>query len=699
MYEVTIPLRPVPGNELGAPEEYFRIIRDEYAARYLDRLNIASTPANKADFMRYRMMEDCDMVGVWPDLRTSALADAIKIVPPLRQRIGDLADIDESDRSKWRQWYGHADPILVRPPDLGVSVGTMKLDLDDDDRNAGGTETGPAANFLDAAKAKAELAAELERVRVAGLAGTDVGKRVGAVNSRLDAERKERMKQELLSLKGKFIVPFACERPAKEGDMSGPSRRSELVVWSMQGPLTIAAPQEMLEEVLQPIRITLEDVKKNTSKWVDEQIPLDFLTSRKDEGLFDQVRATMKDPNVAKLTGLLAHLLHWVALMPLNSEGPHISESALQSLFVGIQELWSQFEKLYRDSKSGVSFVMPCLMLTIKRGMERCFEISYPTLMSNEMLQQQVLDSINTLLMRFFDPDCTYARFGKLDGEGKAIAITKRLDAIMASQGSTHTKRLHGRMFRATPLVKAVLGLMGTDGNSGTVVEPKTRVMMLQSEIGGCVPAGGMADPPQDRDRQRALLKAAMNRLKSEGSPRQPQSARRVQLPSGKAPQTPWSARGLGVASAMAAYRGPSASPAMGASMPAWTGAGSPSNVPSSPNPSASPKEHIEQGLPPVSLRVGDLVTVTKEGRMQGKLAVICDTRTHGNLRASSSGSKIEAVGLSVRMEEDDPKGRIKVYLASELEPVRKAPDPVARPLQFPRLSKVGKNSKHVSLT
>ena len=91
--------------------------------------------------------------------------------------------------------------------------------------------------------------------------------------------------------------------------------------------------------------------------------------------------------------------------MPLREDGPTLSESALQSLFVSIHQNWAQFEKLYRNTKTGVSFGLPCLMLTVKRGIERCFEISYPTLMSDEVLRQQVLDRINTLLMRLFDPD------------------------------------------------------------------------------------------------------------------------------------------------------------------------------------------------------------------------------------------------------------------------------------------------------
>lgn len=606
MYEVTIPLRPVADNEVGGPEDYFKVIREEYAARYLDLLNIASTPSNKALFMRYRMMEDCEVMGVWPDLRTSALADAIRIVPPLRQRIGDLEEIDESDKSKWRQWYGHADKIDVRAPDIGVSGSTIKLDMEEEEKNNGGADAGHGAGgtagggLSEASKAKAELAAELDRVRIAGAAGAaDVNKTSRNVTQRLDAERKERLKQELASLKAKFILPFACERPAKQGDLSGPSRTSELILWPMQGPLRIDAPEDMWEEVLQPIRLTLDEVKKNTSKFVDESLPLEFLTSRKDEGLWEQVRGTLKDGDVAKLTGLLAHLLHWVALMPMRSEGPQISESALQSLFVGIHEMWSQFEKLYRDSKIGVSFVLPCLMLTVKRGMERCFEISYPTLMSHEMLRQQVLDNINILLMRFFDPDGTYSRFGKFDGEGKAIALSKRLDAMMASQGSTHVKRLHGRMHRATPLVKAVLGLMGSDGNVGSVVEPKTRVM-LQSGVGAGPPGGGMAEPPQDKSRQKALLKAAMNRLPNwqrqrEGSPRQPASARQPGGPrrirQNSPPRSARAGPGAGTVSLEVTVPTTPGHATMASSGAAWSGAGSEA-VPTpvrSPGSSSSP--------------------------------------------------------------------------------------------------------------
>lgn len=539
MYEVTIPLRPVGENEVGLAEDYFKIIQDEYASRYLELLNIASTPANRANFIRYRFMDDCEIQGIWPDLRTSALADAIRIVPPLRQRIGDLAEIDEADRGMWAQWYGQADPINVKPPDIaGVGTAGGILDLENEDLEqatagagggvgnrtaaaaaagggaggAGGADGLPLQAAHSGPSIRAELAAELERVKQAGdkgLHGADLIKRHGG-NAKLDEERRERLKEELSTLKAKYILPFACERPAKES-----GRKSELVVWPMEGSLEVRnIPLDLHDEIFQPVRITLEDVRKNTIKFVDESMPLELLTSRKEPEIFGEVRVTLRDPDVARLTGLLAHLLHWVAIMPLRKAGPQLSESAMQSLFVAIHELWSQFEKYCRDSKLGVSFVLPCLMLTLKRGIERCFELSYPQMMANEVLRQQVVDRINTLLMRLFDPDGVYARFGKFDGSGKAILLSKRLDTMLASQGNTHVKRLCGRMHRSTPLVRAVLGSsVAAGGGKGFVADSKTRVMMLQSDLGGTVPTGSVVEPPRDKDRQCALLRAAMKRL------------------------------------------------------------------------------------------------------------------------------------------------------------------------------------------
>mmetsp|Transcript_84196 Transcript_84196/g.132977 ORF Transcript_84196/g.132977 Transcript_84196/m.132977 type:complete len:637 (-) Transcript_84196:72-1982(-) len=538
MFEVTIPLRPVKDNELGNPDDYFKIIREEYTARYLEMLNIASTPANKAEFMRCRMMDDCDMVGVWPDLRTSALADAVRIVPPLRQRIGDLSDLNESDKATMAQWYGQADPICVRPPDIDDSaLASLRLLMEEDDGSSCTADMSneipsPSAEIQSPVGRRAEFAAELERVRI-GAANVEATKRIGA--GRIDAEKKERLLEELASLKAKFILPYACERTPKEGSVSGASKKAELVAWPMNGPLVIDMPESMWHEALQPIRCTLEDVRKNTGKWIEDSMPLEFLTSRrfKDDVALNNVRATLKEANVARLIGLLAHLLHWLALMPVRKTGAQLSEQALQSMFVAIHEHWSQYEKLYRDSKWGVSFVLPCIVLTLKTGIERIFEISYPNVMSQEGLRQLVIDRINTLLMRLFDPDSAYSRFGKFDGEGKAILLSKKLDAMMKSAGSSHCKRLQARMHRSTPLVRAVIGFLGSEGQHGDIADTRTRMMLMQSDSS----PSSVVHPPQDKAQQAALYKAVRNRIPFQdksfititGESRLPLSARQSQ--------------------------------------------------------------------------------------------------------------------------------------------------------------------------
>jgi hypothetical protein len=379
---------------------------------------------------------------------------------------------------------------------------------------------------------RAEFAAELERVRNQA-ANAETTKRIGV--GRIDAERKERLREELVSLKAKFILPYACERPAKEGSIAGPSKKAELVVWPLHGSLVIDLPESMWSEALQPIRCTLEDVKKNTSKWVEDSMPLEFLTSRRfqDDAALNNVRATLKETNVAKLIGLLSHLLHWLAMMPVRKTGPHLSENALQSMFVAVHEYWAQYEKLYRDSKWGVSFVLPCIVLTLKTGIERIFEISYPNVMSHEGLRQLIIDRINTLLMRLFDPDSAYSRFGKFDGEGKAILLSKKLDAIMTSEGNTHNKRFQSRIHRSTPLVRAVVGFLGSEGQYGDIAETKTRVMFMK----GGESASSTVHPPSDRSQQAALYKAVRSRISFKdkplasvsGEPRLPLSARQPQ--------------------------------------------------------------------------------------------------------------------------------------------------------------------------
>merc|ERR1719253_2308960 len=141
--------------------------------------------------------------------------------------------------------------------------------------------------------------------------------------------------------------------------------------------------------------------------------------------------------------------------------------------------------------------------------------------MAHQRLRGEITVNINVLLMRLFDPDCMYTRFGKLDGTGKAIALWRQIDLLTSAGGLTKAKRLFKRTHHATPLVRAVLlnsgdgsmeeegmqtppssvlgspagGSLGSD--APRVADPRTRAMLLQGEKGrGFAVPAGVPRPP-----------------------------------------------------------------------------------------------------------------------------------------------------------------------------------------------------------
>merc|ERR1712129_372255 len=118
--------------------------------------------------------------------------------------------------------------------------------------------------------------------------------------------------------------------------------------------------------------------------------------------------------------------------------------------------------------------------------------------------------------MRLFDPDGRYALFGKFDGTGKAIALSRRLEMALPGQGHAHgPARLHGRANRSTPLVRAVLGCVPEDkgGPPQKECDARTCVLFGKGDVGGTAPMVSVIRPPEDAERKKALLIAAMNRL------------------------------------------------------------------------------------------------------------------------------------------------------------------------------------------
>jgi len=188
---------------------------------------------------------------------------------------------------------------------------------------------------------------------------------------------------------------------------------------------------------------------------------------------FETLRLQLTSSRLSRLAGLLSHYLYWNTVGHVHHER-QLPESSKHSLLLTIHELWSTLEAGQKDSPLGVSFMLPATMITLKWAVERCLTIQYPKFMVDEDLCQQVIDRINVLFMRLFDPDCRYAHFGALSGT-HSRHLVKNLELIQAAMGQSNTKRTLKMMNRATPLLRSLM-------KEGGCIDPRTRALMNRND-------------------------------------------------------------------------------------------------------------------------------------------------------------------------------------------------------------------------
>merc|ERR1712218_694943 len=193
----------------------------------------------------------------------------------------------------------------------------------------------------------------------------------------------EEGKQELNSLKQKFVLPFAAEKRPRGNH--GPV---EIMPWQspeMQANMNIDVPEELRADMSRPIQMTLSTIRSEAINYIGSQFPLELLTTREDPWLFMSIRERLRCPEAVRLTGLLAHLLYWRCFAHLHPSIERLPTRTHHSLVLTIQELWSRLivpmreklgrrgELLARDAPSGIVFVNAAFLLAIKRGIEQVF--------------------------------------------------------------------------------------------------------------------------------------------------------------------------------------------------------------------------------------------------------------------------------------------------------------------------------------
>ncbi|CAK0838254.1 unnamed protein product [Prorocentrum cordatum] len=171
-------------------------------------------------------------------------------------------------------------------------------------------------------------------------------------------------------------------------------------------------------------------------------MPLELVTSRRDEKTLQKVRSVCCSPEASMLAGLMAHLTYWQTLAHARGEGrSRLTDRAMQTMIASAKEFWQSFEEEHRDTPTGVSLVLPCLMLAVKVGMLHCFETQYPKICQDQDLAQQLVDRINAVVMRLLDRDNVYPRFGRVDCTGEATALARKVEHFQNPRGCAGASR------------------------------------------------------------------------------------------------------------------------------------------------------------------------------------------------------------------------------------------------------------------
>lgn len=560
-WEISIQLAKVHPNQVGPSEEYYQTVHDSYTTKYLEALGVEPNERHRRLVARHAPLDSCEIEATWAD--SSAVASQLRIV---QAPIGGKGAPDRGSPSPPRQGeqpaVGNDDGLLpdvgnvreryvrVSPPDVPDAATLQKRFAQARDGKA---TSWSESRDMGAERARGEALVAMQLHHIAASEGANpalveelerLRRRARGDDTHVEADPMSRQwgeegMQELASLKRKFILPFAAERPEQS--------TTSVVVVPWQSPtyrerVNIQVKPEHVAEVREAITVTLEQMMDEAANYAENCLPLELMTCRRDPWFFAAVRERLACPEATRLTGLMAHLLYWTVFGHLHPPEKRLPQQTQQSLVLTVQELWSRLleparhrisrrgEPLARDLPSGLPFVLPTYILSMKRGVETVFKIQYVKAFSDEKhgaeLEAQLVDQLNVLVMNVFDPDCAYASFGALDSSPDAIRLWRKLAVLQMKLGLTPAMKMLGREFRTTPMM-----LLLMNGDGGAPENPKTRKLLQKSSSEAVLATVAAVSPEQlaasptssglpprlDERRRRALYRTTCKRIASAG--------------------------------------------------------------------------------------------------------------------------------------------------------------------------------------
>jgi len=531
-FEINVLLGKVPQNKVGAPVDCHKVVHEAYTTQYLENLGVEPSPYWQRVVARKAPLEKCEIEATWGADRESGVCNRLRIrQPPVGRGLAAKASDAEGAQAKAaadkiiQDFHGPYVNMSAVPPD--VLEAARHILFPEEAAVEDSRELLFAAmqekDQQNSAGADPSLTEEMEylQTRARGEEGNSQTREVLR-------QWGEAGQQELESLKRKFILPFACERPAKS---SGSRSGAVMVPWQspeVQSASQIQVPVEFTADLRQPLCVTLETMQEEVSEYVQNSFPLELLSTRRDPLLYAGLRERLESIEFVRLIGLSSHLLYWTVFGHLHQPERQLPESTRQSLVLTMQELWSHVNKTAQHKLSRVDshareFYGPVFTLFLKWGVEKVITLQYHKMFwSDEYgrgLRLQLSEQINVMVMNLFDPDCVNGNFAALDCSMQACKLWRKLHTSWMKVGLTPANRTIAREFRTTPMM---LLLMHGDGSGPS--NPKTR-MLLQKSSSDTVLAAVSGLPPLASEALKASSDASHM---SPGMSRGPGASRQV---------------------------------------------------------------------------------------------------------------------------------------------------------------------------
>lgn len=298
----------------------------------------------------------------------------------------------------------------------------------------------------------------------------------------------------LQELKRKFLLPFASQRQV--------NGKLVVVPWMPRPPVGLKVPEGHLRQARVPVKASVEDIKKASTRLVKGQLPLELLTRQPNPVLLASVRAQMQSTDMER----------------------RLQPGKMQALVISIQEAWAAAILTFLETPAGVAFAIPALLVTAKMLIEVIFRAQYEDVLRAENNSLQLIEEINMMCMSLLDTDCTFAHFAALDALSEGTKLWRKLQALLQrKQGAV--ARTEARTCRTSALLRRALV-----GQHAAPADSRTRRFLAKSasDTESGPPRSAPHQDPARAKRHEKWQDAALLRAQMQASKTRPNSAEDV---------------------------------------------------------------------------------------------------------------------------------------------------------------------------